>query len=598
MSFAEVREWRNAALRPQHLKRASLTCVVVGVILVVITQAANFASGEFPASMIWQVPLTFLVPFFVSLTTSTLADRSHKLRGPDPVAESDDRLRKLNEFPDQNPNPVLRITSDGVVEYANPASALVCEAIGAGAGEKVPAEFFERISKIANSGSSDTIEVEGGGCTFALLVIGVFEYSFINLYGTDVTALKVLRKFPDLNPSPVMRMSSDGDLEYANTAGTGVARALGIELGEQFPRDIRDRIRSVQNGQAVEPIQVSGEGRTYSLTPAHTAEFDITNIYGEDITARIAMNKFPDQNPNPVLRITSDGVVEYANPASALVCEAIGAGAGEKVPAEFFERISKIANSGSSDTIEVTSEGRSFALLIIGVFEYSFINLYGTEITDALALGEAHRDNELLLLNILPSTIADRLKSGEGLIADRFDEITVLFADVVDFTSMASRMGAEDVVRLLNDIFTMFDELADEFNLEKIKTIGDAYMVVGGLSGHAETHAERVAEMGVNMLRVLKEHSERTGVEVNVRVGMHSGPVVAGVVGIKKFIYDVWGETVNTASRMESHGVPGRIQVVDSTRARLEDDYEFEERGIVDVKGIGKIQTHLLKGRR
>ncbi len=403
-SFIGVREWKNAALQPQHIKRASLTCVVVGAILVVITQAVNVSSGEFPASMIWQIPLTFLVPFFVSLFTSAAADRSYKSRGSNAVSNSDDQLRKLNEF--------------------------------------------------------------------------------------------------------------------------------------------------------------------------------------------------PDQNPNPVLRITSDGVVEYANPASALVCEAIGAGVGEKVPAQFFERISKIANSGSSDTIEVASEGRSFALLIIGVFEYSFINIYGTEITDALALEESHRDNEILLLNILPAAIADRLKSGEGLIADRFDEITVPFADVVDFTRMASRMGPEEVVKLLNDIFTMFDELADEFSLEKIKTIGDAYMVVGGLGAHSEAHAQRTAEMGMNMLRVLREHSENTGVHVNVRIGMHSGPVVAGVVGIKKFIYDVWGETVNTASRMESHGVPGRIQVVDSTRAKLEDDYEFEEREIVDVKGIGKVQTHLLIGRR
>jgi hypothetical protein len=235
MSFTGVREWKNAALQPQHIKRAGLTCVVVGAILVVITQAVNFAAGEFPASMIWQIPLTFLVPFFVSLSTSAIADRSYKSRGLISVPQSDDRLRKLNEFPDQNPNPVLRVSSDGIVEYANPASALVCEAIGAGVGEKVPAEFFDQMSKIANSGSSGTVEVEGGGCTFALLIIGVSEYSFVNIYGSDITALKVLRKFPDLNPSPVMRMSRGGELEYSNRAGLGVAKALGIERGGLFP---------------------------------------------------------------------------------------------------------------------------------------------------------------------------------------------------------------------------------------------------------------------------------------------------------------------------------------------------------------------------
>ncbi|MCI0774623.1 MAG: hypothetical protein J4N97_02705, partial [Chloroflexi bacterium] len=193
------------------------------------------------------------------------------------------------------------------------------------------------------------------------------------------------------------------------------------------------------------------------------------------------MNKFPDQNPNPVLRISNDQVVEYANPASELTLKAIGARVGESLPEEFFAKIKAISDSGSSESVEVSTEGRTFSLLVVGVFEFGFINLYGTEITATLELEEAHKANELLLLNILPASIADRLKKGEGLIADRFEDMSVLFADVVGFTQISRNMSPSDLVEMLNHVFSLFDRVAERLALEKIKTIGDAYMVAGGL---------------------------------------------------------------------------------------------------------------------
>ena len=158
--------------------------------------------------------------------------------------------------------------------------------------------------------------------------------------------MKVLNKFPDLNPSPVMRMSPNGELEYTNSAAAPVVRAMGMEIGDMFSPEMLSAIKALRSGESSTPLEVSGEGRTYSLTPVHTREFDITNIYGEDITARIAMNKFPDQNPNPVLRVTNDHVVEYANPASDLVLKAIGASVGEKLSNDFFIKLSAISDTG------------------------------------------------------------------------------------------------------------------------------------------------------------------------------------------------------------------------------------------------------------
>ncbi|MCI0808613.1 MAG: adenylate/guanylate cyclase domain-containing protein [Chloroflexi bacterium] len=504
----------------------------------------------------------------------------------------------MNKFPDQNPNPVLRVSIDGNLEYANPASEPICKAMGIEIGEKLPAVLMQQFSKIADSGSSETIEVEADDRVFSLLVVAVFEFNCINIYGTDITAMKVLNKFPDLNPNPVMRMSPEGRLEYANSAGAPVVRAMGMEVGDLFSPEMLSTIKALRSGKSSDPLEVSGEGRTYSLTPVYTREFDITNIYGDDITARIAMNKFPDQNPNPVLRISNDQVVEYANPASELTLKAIGARVGESLPEEFFAKIKAISDSGSSESVEVSTEGRTFSLLVVGVFEFGFINLYGTEITATLELEEAHKANELLLLNILPASIADRLKKGEGLIADRFEDMSVLFADVVGFTQISRNMSPSDLVEMLNHVFSLFDRVAERLALEKIKTIGDAYMVAGGLGTDGQGDAERLADMGLEMLELLAKYREETGTDLRIRIGMHTGPAVAGVVGLKKFIYDIWGETVNTASRMESHGVPNRIQVLESTTEKLAGSHIFEERGKVDVKGIGMLNTYFLTGRR
>jgi urea transport system substrate-binding protein len=214
------------------------------------------------------------------------------------------------------------------------------------------------------------------------------------------------------------------------------------------------------------------------------------------------------------------------------------------------------------------------------------------------ALRLARQKSDRLLLNILPQKIAERLKQSQGSVAEQFDEATIMFADLVEFTPLSSRMSPIDLVNLLNKIFSAFDKLTDRYQLEKIKTIGDAYMVAGGLPTPREDHAEAIADMALEMLAQVQTFTRDDGKSFQIRIGIHTGPVVAGVIGTKKFIYDLWGDTVNVASRMESQGEPNGIQVTEAIRTRLQNKYILESRGRIDVKGRGFMNTFWLKGKR
>lgn len=213
-----------------------------------------------------------------------------------------------------------------------------------------------------------------------------------------------------------------------------------------------------------------------------------------------------------------------------------------------------------------------------------------------LLLAEQDR-SEALLLNVLPATIADRLKQGEKVIADQFDDVTVMFADLVGFTQASQQVHPDELVGTLDELFSTFDRLAELHGLEKIKTIGDAYMVAGGLPEPRPDHAEAVADMALELRRAVSERVDPAGRPMHVRIGIDTGPVVAGVIGRHKFAYDLWGDTVNTASRMESNGVPGQIQVTERTYRRLRGSYDFERRGSVEVKGKGTMVTWFLLRR-
>jgi adenylate cyclase len=231
-----------------------------------------------------------------------------------------------------------------------------------------------------------------------------------------------------------------------------------------------------------------------------------------------------------------------------------------------------------------------FNIVVVGVFVY-FILYYFVRQT-----GHLYRQSEDLLRTILPEDVVERLKTSQGMVADEYESASILFADVVGFTPLSSQMEPEGVVNLLNEVFTTFDNLVEEHGLEKIKTIGDAYMVAAGVPVPRDDHALAICDLALELQDHLKAH-DVAGRRLEMRIGIASGPVMAGIIGRRRFSYDLWGDTVNLASRMESTGTPGRIQMTESTRQLVQHAFLCEQRGVVDVKGRGPMETWYLVGR-
>ena len=508
-------------------------------------------------------------------------------RGPaDPATEY---------FPGANPHPVMRVGDDGHLIYANDASASIIEALGVAVGDPLPSDWWARLRE-----TSDPVELKVGPRTYELLPVRLSGLGFTNISGTDVSAARLVDKFPDLNPNPVMRVDMNGQIRYANQASARLRAVLGCEVGDTLPPDIWSQLvpclTDARGSREPLVIEVTDGRATFALTPVPLPEIDLINLYGRDITAEKAIVKFPDQNPNPVFRITWDGDVVYVNPAAKALMDGIGGGVGRRLPHALLEGLMQAVREERRDRVDVMSGGRAYDLLAVDVPEFGFINVYGTDVTAVRELELAHRENTRLLLNILPEPIADRLRRGEALIADRHDDVSLLFADIVGFTRLSSRMDPAELVTTLNDVFSVFDALVDASGLEKVKTIGDAYMIVGGMPSWQPDHLERMASLALRMSSEVGRRRDARHLGVQFRIGIHTGPVVAGVIGTKKFIYDVWGDTVNVASRMESTGEPGRIQVTAAVEARLRDRFQLEPRGVVEIKGKGPMPTFFLVG--
>ncbi|MFT5170858.1 MAG: class 3 adenylate cyclase/HAMP domain-containing protein [Candidatus Marinamargulisbacteria bacterium] len=258
--------------------------------------------------------------------------------------------------------------------------------------------------------------------------------------------------------------------------------------------------------------------------------------------------------------------------------------------------LKRVAQGDYSGKIDVLTEDEFGQLSVSANQMTKDLKKSQTRIQRQMTVIKNEKDkSEKLLLNILPASIAARLKKDEKTIADHFPEATILFSDIVGFTVFSSTLSAKALVTKLNRLFSLFDDLLDKYHIEKIKTIGDALMLVSGVPKPRADHAEEMANMAFDMIEALQTFNRQNKLSLDIRIGIHTGPVVAGVIGKKKFVYDLWGDSVNTASRMESHGIPGCIQVSAATYEKLKDKFALDCRGAIDVKGKGEMTTYILK---
>ncbi|MGK7900783.1 MAG: adenylate/guanylate cyclase domain-containing protein [Hormoscilla sp.] len=314
-----------------------------------------------------------------------------------------------------------------------------------------------------------------------------------------------------------------------------------------------------------------------------------------------------------VLLLDTEGGMEVLPTNTALLYEPESDIIGQTIEQFFLdetaenwsEKIKRAVDTQQTITFDYSvpfDSGESWFAARISPMSENSVIWVARDITDRkrteLALRIAKQKSEALLLNILPKPIAEKLKISQDSLAESFDEATILFSDIVGFTPLSARMSPLELVNLLNQMFSTFDKLAQKYGLEKIKTIGDAYMVAGGLPIPRDDHAESVAQMALDMQEAIKQFQADLGEPFQIRIGINTGPVIAGVIGIKKFIYDLWGDTVNVASRMESSGLPGKIQVSAASYDILQDKFLFEERGPIAVKGKGEMITYWLTGRK
>ena len=495
-------------------------------------------------------------------------------------------INLLKKFPDQNPNPVLRFSNKGVLEYYNSPAKRIIQFFDLEMSEKVNSkEILNEIDK-AVSKEIHSFEIKVESLTYKLKCVHIKELGSVNVYGTDITAKKVIDKFPDSNPNPVMRVSYDGVLNYHNRASLQLVDGLNLKVSEIVSKPILKYIGEVSISGEATNYEIKVGNFTYSASFVPVPEFQFIIVYASDITALKVIKKFPNQNPNPVLRIDLEGHLDYFNDASKYIVNNLESTIGSKLPFNFLEKI-----FNKKDAFEREIGSKTYMFNVVEIKEFSFYLIYGTDITDS-------KDKERILEKLskyFSPQVYDSIFTGEldVKINTTRKNLTVFFSDIKSFTTITEKLEPEILTDLITNYLTEMTNIAIKHGGTVDKYIGDAIMIFFGdpNSNGAKKDATACILMALEMkkkLKRLKRDWANTGLSesLDVRMGIHTDVCTVGNFGSSdRLDYTVLGNGVNLASRLESLAKANQILISENTHNLIKNRIECEFYDEVKVKG-------------
>ena len=502
------------------------------------------------------------------------------------MSDSDKNLIDiLKKFPDQNPNPVIRVSGDGILEYYNHPSKSIIKFYNLKINKKIGSDLLEHIN-VAITKKIYSFEIKVESLSYSFKCVYVKELDGINIYGTDITAKKVIDKFPDSNPNPVMRVSYRGVLGYYNIASSKLVEALNLKISETVSNPILKYVGEVSISGCSANYEIHIGNFTYAASFVPVPEFQFIIVYATDITALKVIKKFPNQNPNPVLRVDLEGKLNYFNEASNYIVEKISAKVGARLPEQFLENL---LNEENKFELEIGS--KTYVFDIVKIKEFGFYLIYGTDITDS-------RDKERILKKLskyFSPQVYNSIFSGEldVTINTKRKNLTVFFSDIKSFTTITEKLEPEILTDLITNYLTEMTNIAIKYGGTVDKYIGDAIMIFFGDPQSKGTKEDAIAcvSMALDMrkkLRKLKSYWEKTGLSesLDVRMGIHTDVCTVGNFGSSdRLDYTVLGNGVNLASRLESMAETNQILISENTHNLVNREFQSQFFSEITVKG-------------
>ena len=505
------------------------------------------------------------------------------------IQENEQLIKVLEKFPDQNPNPVLRFSDKGVLQYYNSPSEPIINAWKININDKPNKKFLDKLKKtLTKYEHSFEINVEQN--TFLLKAVYIEELDSINVYGTDITAKKAIDKFPDQNPNPVMRISKEGILNYYNKASYDIVNSHNLKIGGMISDNLIELVSKTILTNSITQNELTAGNKTYLANFVPVPEFGFIIIYATDITAKKVINKFPDKNPNPVMRLGKNGELKYFNDASKYIIQNWDIGLNDAIPKEIIKNLTK-PNAKDVHNMEFEVGNKTYYLNLVKINEFDFFLLYGTDITDT-------KDKEMILTKLskyFSPQVYNSIFTGEldVKIDTNRKNLTVFFSDIKGFTTITEKLEPEILTELITYYLTEMTNIAIEYGGTVDKYIGDAIMIFFGdpkTDGITKDAVSCVA-MALEMKRRLKAIRKRwtsfgLTESLDVRMGIHTDVCTVGNFGSQdRLDYTVLGNGVNLASRLESLAKPNEILISENTFNIIKNDIDCTYVDEITVKG-------------